>query len=114
MEKWEYGEGVEDELRELWKYLKPNLKTKANAILLGNNPDIYKLIKEFISDLKKKNIFILQKGELEDYLTDDGIKISSSKEIRVFEIVSKVEEGENLSTYLEDSEFEEFVRVALT
>jgi energy-coupling factor transporter ATP-binding protein EcfA2 len=113
MEKMEIGENVEDELLKLWRYLKPNLKNKANSTLLNDNQDDYKIIKEFICELKKKNIFILEKGELEDYLTEDAIKLSKSKEIRIFEIVSKVEEGENLNTYLEESEFEEFVATAL-
>ncbi|WP_292372304.1 ATP-dependent nuclease [Methanosarcina sp. UBA411] len=114
MEKWEYGEKVEEELLNLWKHIKPNLESKASETLLDNHPDVYKLIKEFIINLKKNDIYILQKGELEDYLTEEGVKLSDSKEIRVFEIVSKVEdEKEDLSTYLQYSEFEEFVRAAL-
>ncbi|AGB50750.1 hypothetical protein Metho_2616 (plasmid) [Methanomethylovorans hollandica DSM 15978] len=114
MEKWETDETVRDELLDLWMHLKPNLRNKANYLVLKEDQEIYAKMKAFIKTLKSNNVFVLEKGELEDYLTSDGNSIRGSKEIRIFEIVTRViDNKEDLSKYLDVQEFEEYVRCAI-
>jgi len=111
MERFEQGENITAELLKLWKYLKPQIKKKVDLELLTANQELYDLVKMLIADLKNKNVFILQKGELEDYLTSEGILLDSSKERRIHRIVNKVViENKELEAYIDTSELNEFVR----
>ncbi|MCB2406866.1 ATP-dependent nuclease [Hymenobacter lucidus] len=103
------------ELLHLWKYLKPKVKRKIahKDIEKEENKNfkqsLYKCIDEIFNS---NNIFILKRGELEDYLTNEGKKIDGSKETRLINIRQLVEQGHKLDDYFLMEEFNLFFKTA--
>lgn len=63
-----------EELEEIWCYIKGRfIKIKKNLTKIEKE-----LINSNINDLKSQNIFILQKGEIEDYLPDSYRKLKNA------------------------------------
>ncbi|NLM04161.1 MAG: chromosome segregation protein SMC, partial [Clostridiales bacterium] len=65
-----------------------------------NHPDVKNKVFDYIDKLKKDNIYILKKGELEDYVTSEGQKLiedlglSNQKELKVIKLAELIDNDE--------------------
>lgn len=93
-------EEYNDKLKEIWLYVRPKVTKKVNYRILENYEDIKTKVYNYIDKLKASNIFILKKGELEDYITDDGQKIiedlgfANQKELKIIKLSELVNNGD--------------------
>ncbi len=93
-------EEYNDKLKEIWQYVRPKVTKKVNYRILENYEDIKTKVYNYIDKLKASNIFILKKGELEDYITDDGQKIiedlgfANQKELKIIKLSELINNGE--------------------
>ena len=93
---WKYDKN----LKEVWEYVKAKVTKKVNYIILNNKPEVKKKVFEYINKLKNDNIYILKKGELEDYFTSEGQKIiedlglANQKELKVIKIAELINNEE--------------------
>jgi predicted ATP-dependent endonuclease of OLD family len=93
-------EEYNDKLKDYWEYLRPKVTKKVNYIILENYEDIKTKVYNYIDKLKASNIFILKKGELEDYITDDGQKIieelgfTNQKELKIIKLSELINNGD--------------------
>lgn len=71
-------------------------------------------MKIVLSQLKKGGIFILAKGELEDYFTNQAMDLATnSKDLRAMAVAKKLSEcsvPEEMSQWVDYNEFEEMLR----
>jgi hypothetical protein len=80
--------------------VRPKVTKKVNYRILENYEDIKTKVYNYIDKLKASNIFILKKGELEDYITDDGQKIiedlgfANQKELKIIKLSELVNNGD--------------------
>jgi len=77
---------------------------------------IYKEVSQAIKDLTSggtvepdRGIFILRRGELEDYLTEEALQLGDSKDRRALAVAEKLEECENLEQAERWIHTEEFI-----
>lgn len=110
----------DDELRLIWEYIKSRHQKKINGKILDKYEGEKKKIYEFIDKLKSYNVFIMKRGELEDYITDYGEEIASKldlkfrKELKIIKFAEMVEEGKKkLSELFNYEEYEEILKVIL-
>jgi putative ATP-dependent endonuclease of the OLD family len=98
----EKGEITED-FEKLWEYVRPRFVKKLQHFLSDMSIDLQNNLTDVLTELKTQNIFILSKGELENY--DSNNIFGSHEEKKVIEKI------ENLSGKLSDLRFEsgEFV-----
>ena len=88
------------EIKVLWEYLRPKVTKKVNYVILDNNNEIKNKVYNYIDKLKASNIFILKKGELEDYITDEGQKIidelgfANQKELKIIKLSELINNGD--------------------
>ena len=93
-------EEYDEKLRDVWEYLRPKIIKKVNYALLNNHPDVKSKVFDYIDKLKKDNIYILKKGELEDYVTSEGQKLiedlglSNQKELKVIKLAELIDNDE--------------------
>ena len=93
-------EEYNDKLKEIWQYVRPKVTKKVNYRILENYEDIKTKVYNYIDKLKASNIFTLKKGELEDYITDDGQKIiedlgfANQKELKIIKLSELVNNGD--------------------
>ena len=93
-------EEYDEKLRDVWEYLRPKIIKKVNYALLNNHPDVKNKVFDYIDKLKKDNIYILKKGELEDYVTSEGQKLiedlglSNQKELKVIKLAELIDNDE--------------------
>ncbi|MDV0441724.1 ATP-dependent nuclease [Methanorbis furvi] len=107
---------VGDDLKNIWEYLKQkHLKQKMSLSLLRSlGEDKFSDSLEDILDalFQQEHIYILRKGELEDYYTPAGLAIltGKGKEIKAIGIADAVydnlfEEGNTIADYLDVTEY---------
>lgn len=93
-------EEYNDKLKEIWQYVRPKVTKKVNYRILENYKDIKTKVYKYIDKLKASNIFILKKGELEDYITDEGQKIiedlgfANQKELKIIKLSELINNGD--------------------
>lgn len=86
-------------LKEVWEYLRPKVIKKVNYSILNNHKDVKTKVIDYINKLKKDNIYILKKGELEDYITAKGDELieesgfANQKELKVIKLAELVSSG---------------------
>lgn len=94
------NEEYNDDLKEVWKYLKPKVTKKVNYSILNSYEGVNTKVFDYIDKLKIDNIYILKKGELEDYITTEGQKIiedlgfANQKELKVIKLAELINSGE--------------------
>ncbi|TGD81531.1 ATP-dependent nuclease [Hymenobacter wooponensis] len=104
------------ELLNLWAYLRPKVKKKITFKDLENenNSNFRQKVYKAIDDIfNQHNLYILKRGELEDYLTPEGRKVDGTKETRLLNIKQLVEEGHSIEEYFLMDEFNYFFSVSL-
>lgn len=113
---------VTDDLRELFGYLKSKfVKEKINYQFLKE-----KMSKKHFNDLNdildklysEEHIYILKKGELEDYYLYEALKIPGGKEVRAIGIADAVynnleRDGNTIEKYLDISEYKSVIQKAI-
>lgn len=104
---------VEEQTRDLEEDEKRRVKKIKRLEKLRNMVSEENVI-TLLQELKKIGIFVLKRGELEDYLTDGAKNLEKSKERRVIELALKLEENESdLGLWFSDvEEFKEFFKLA--
>ncbi|BCS80965.1 AAA family ATPase [Anaerocellum diazotrophicum] len=110
----------DQELQLIWEYIKSRHQKKINGEILDKYEVEEKTIYDFIDRLKNYNIFVMKRGELEDYITDYGEKKASEldlkfrKELKIIKFAEMVEEGkEELSNLFNYKEYEEILKFIL-
>ena len=79
--------------------MKTKVTKKVNYRILENYEDIKTKVYNYIDKLKTSNVFILKKGELEDYITDEGQKIiedlglANQKELKIIKLSELINNG---------------------
>ncbi|ADQ41112.1 SMC domain protein [Caldicellulosiruptor acetigenus I77R1B] len=113
-------EEYDQELRLIWEYIKSRHQKKINGKILDKYEVEKKTIYDFIDKLKNYNIFVMKRGELEDYITDYGEEIASKldlkfrKELKIIKFAEMIEEGEEkLSNLFNYEEYEEILKIIL-
>lgn len=94
-----------DEIKMLWASLQDRVY-KANFERLVRECSVE--IGEVLRQLAQKGIFVLSRGELEDYLTDEALNLSHSKDLRAMKVAQKLSElssTEECSSWLDYQEF---------
>lgn len=92
-------------LLNIWKYIKPKVKKRdVESYMIENN--FYDIFKKYCDALWEKNLYILRKGELEDYLTSEGRRVEGSKEAKVINIIRG---SKDLNYYFDTCEIEFFL-----
>jgi len=104
---------VEEQTRDLEEDEKRRVKKIKRLEKLRNMVSEENVI-TLLQELKEIGIFVLKRGELEDYLTDEAKNLEKSKERRVIELALKLEENESdLDLWFSDvEEFKEFFELA--
>ncbi|AGB18198.1 chromosome segregation protein SMC [Thermoanaerobacterium thermosaccharolyticum] len=93
-------EQYSEELGSIWNYLRPKVRRKVTYDMLKQNESLKNKVFDYIDRLKESNIFILKKGELEDYLTPSGKKIieesgfAGQKELKIIKLVESISNQE--------------------
>ena len=77
------------EIKKLWDSLKNRVAGKNYEAL---REKCGKEIDSVADCLAQKGVFVLRKGELEDYFTDKALKLDSSKERRALKVAEKIAE----------------------
>lgn len=101
-----------EKLLEIWKYVKPSLKTKISKEILDSNPDLQQRLDSYLDNLfTQSDILILKNGELENYVradTEEGLGLSGSKinDAQLLKICR--DDSANISNYFH---LEEFVKI---
>lgn len=114
---------ITNELKNLWEYIKDrHRRGKINYDSVRENTTNSSLI-PLETVLRKlfgdEQIYILRKGELEDYYTNDGKAISGGKEVKALGIADAVCTGmsnsqrNTIETYLDVSEYQIVIRQAI-
>lgn len=71
-----------------------------NYSILENYEDVKTKVYNYIDKLKASNIFILKKGELEDYITGEGQKIiedlgfANQKDLKIIKLAELINNGD--------------------
>ncbi|SHH76903.1 Predicted ATP-dependent endonuclease of the OLD family, contains P-loop ATPase and TOPRIM domains [Caloranaerobacter azorensis DSM 13643] len=106
-----------EQLRELWNNIKPKFKKKVDYETLQQHENLQKKVYNFINKLKENNIYILKKGELEDYITSCGWKVikesgfTDQKELRIMKLTEKISTGDiELEDVLDVKEYLEVIQ----
>lgn len=114
------NEKYEEELRLIWEYIKSRHQKKISGKILDKYEEEKKEIYDFIDKLRSYNIFVMEKGELEDYITNHGEEIASKldlkfrKELKIIKFAEMIEEGkEELSNLFNCEEYEEILKIIL-
>lgn len=96
---------------EVWEYLKPKVRKKDVENYMKDN-DLYDKYLDYRNKLSENNVWILEKGELEDYLTKEGQHLPGGKEGRIINIMRRLDEKNSvdISVFIEANEFEEFLK----
>ncbi len=101
-------------LNDLWSVFKSRMYTKDK--LQDLDKDLQQEILDFILELYKKNIFIMQKGELEDYYLKenfwDEFSNISGKGIVAYKI-AELAPIKGIDTYIEIEEYEKILSCIL-
>jgi len=84
-----------EEIKSLWDSLADRV-SKPNYKEFFNEPSNTDQLERVLTKLHDKNIFVLSKGELEDYITSQGMALGSSKDLRALEIGGKLLECASL------------------
>lgn len=104
----------DNDLNDLWSTFKSRMYTKDK--LQDLDKDLQQEILNFILELRKKNIFIMQKGELEDYYIKEnfGDEFSniSGKGIVAYKI-AELAPIKGIDTYIEIEEYEKILSYIL-
>lgn len=107
----------DEELCLIWEYLKSKHGIKINWEVLENYKSESMKIYECIDRLKEKNIYILKKGEFDDYITQEGLDtakaagVENQKELRVIKLAEEIEnKSKTLETLFDSEEFEQIMR----
>ncbi|MBE2914171.1 ATP-dependent nuclease [Anoxybacillus flavithermus] len=108
-----------EDLISLWKYLRPKVSKKTNYNDLKNDEELRLKVDSFLNHLLDNNVMILKKGELEDYYTDLGEKLTKGiqakelKVLRLLEIVGQYKDNSqekyNISDLLDISDYEKAI-----
>ncbi|MEM8531975.1 MAG: AAA family ATPase, partial [Chloroflexota bacterium] len=101
-------------LLSIWHYVRPKIKKKDVVGYMAETGS-YSQFLEYRNILWLNNVFILEKGELEDYYTAEGRQVSGGKEEKVIHILRQVdpENSINLDYFIDLSEFQEFLQKIL-
>ncbi|WP_213818278.1 ATP-dependent nuclease [Garciella nitratireducens] len=93
-------EKYDKRLKEVWEYLRPKVTKKVSYIILNSHPEVKEKVFGYIDKLKQDNIYVLKKGELEDYITSEGLEIiedlglANQKELKVIKIAELINSEE--------------------
>lgn len=93
-------EKYDKRLKEVWEYLRPKVTKKVSYIILNSHPEVKEKVFGYIDKLKQDNIYVLKKGELEDYITLEGLEImedlglANQKELKVIKIAELINSEE--------------------
>lgn len=96
----------------LWDEIITNSTGKIDMEVLNGQPDLKNRLLSFLEELfNKKNIWILRRGELEDYATGSrGIELFAGEKIRDSSLLEVcLDPNKDLSEFLDLDEFERFL-----
>ncbi|UOR05190.1 hypothetical protein MUN82_19910 [Hymenobacter aerilatus] len=96
--------------------MRPKIKKKITHedLELSENIDFKKKLYDCLDDIwTNHKIYILRRGELEKYLTEEGKKVPGSKETKLLNIKEQIEQGRKIEEYFLIDEFRDFFNVAL-
>jgi len=104
---WEFLKG---------KYTKP--KINLSIILESENEVLIHFVETILKALNEnEHLYILRKGELEDYYTQEGLKIPGGKEIKAIGIADEVymnwAKGNTIEKYLDITEYRTIIQRAI-
>lgn len=110
------------ELKAVWEFLKGKYtkpKINLSLILESDNKALIHSVETILRALyQNEHLYILKKGELEDYYTEEGKKIPGGKEIKAIGIADEVymnwAEGNTIEKYLDISEYRAIVQRAIS
>jgi len=94
------------EIKELWDSLKNRVAGKNYEALREKCGKEIDSVAEYLA---QKGVFVLREGELEDYFTDEALKLDSSKERRALKVAEKIAEEcqswDDVTNWLKYDEF---------
>ncbi|MDG4658631.1 ATP-dependent endonuclease [Ectobacillus antri] len=85
-----------EELLDLWEYLRPKVSKKVNYTDLESDEHLKDKVDKFLNNLLDNNVLILRNGELEDYYEKIAIEETkgvSGKELKVLKLLELVNIG---------------------
>ena len=92
-------EKYDKRLKEVWEYLRPKVTKKVSYIILNSHPEVKEKVFGYIDKLKQDNIYVLKKGELEDYILEgleiiEDLGLANQKELKVIKIAELINSEE--------------------
>lgn len=109
---------VTAELKQLWRSLKERRSPKITyeSLIKGRKEsDKRKLDSIFLALLKEDHLYILKKGELENYYTEKTRQIPGGKEVKALGIADAVsiEKEGTIQDYMDISEYQTVIKDAI-
>lgn len=87
---------IADKFLDSWDYIRPKVKQKVTYSLLKKHPNLKEKVFNYIDRLRGDNIYILKKGELENYITYLGekkaeeLKLTRQKELKIIKLAELI------------------------
>jgi energy-coupling factor transporter ATP-binding protein EcfA2 len=101
-----------DEIRNIWSGLADRI-VKPNFESFLSDSSKMEMLGHALRELREHGFFVLSRGELEDYFSNESNQLSNSKDRRALEIGSKLLECKNIDEvkrWIEPSEFIEILK----
>ncbi len=110
-------EEYDSELGVVWSFLRPKVQSKVNYEILKRNESLKNRVFKYIDKIKSDNIFVLKKGELEDYITPQGVKViqesgfANQKELKMIKLTESITSREiKLTEVIDINEYLEVIK----